>query len=330
VAWAFPAYYGFIGAIPYEGWGASGTLAANGTTRLNTYGAWLATRYVNVPGIVWGNFGDGLPSDKQYVKAIYDGIRSVDTVHLHTSHYARPSLSTDDGTIPCDLNLAYSKGATAGTPFPHEKILDGYAVSPIVRPVFLGEDYYEAREPTSNPPTLTLKELRANGWGPVCSGACGAFYGNNKTWSFGVVTPNNPSPDWPAHMNDPGCLQRAHVRSFFDAREWWKLVPSTGTGLVTSGGGSLSTQAYKPRAIAANGSWGVVYIYDGSTVTIDLSLFSGTVTARWYDPTNGTFSAVTGGPTFSNSGTHAFVASSEVGNNAAGDSDWVLALEVLS
>jgi hypothetical protein len=48
------------------------------------------------------------------------------------------------------------------------------------------------------------------------------------------------------------------------------------------------------------------------------------VTARWYDPTNGIFSTISGSP-FANSGSRNFTPPRK---NSAGDGDWVLVLEV--
>jgi hypothetical protein len=47
------------------------------------------------------------------------------------------------------------------------------------------------------------------------------------------------------------------------------------------------------------------------------------VTARWFDPTNGTFTATSGSP-FTNSDSHEFTTP---GNNSSGDSDWLLVLQ---
>jgi hypothetical protein len=52
----------------------------------------------------------------------------------------------------------------------------------------------------------------------------------------------------------------------------------------------------------------------------------GPVTARWYDPSCGTFFEISGSP-FHNSGQSYFV---PPGNNADGDGDWVLVLEANS
>ena len=67
----------------------------------------------------------------------------------------------------------------------------------------------------------------------------------------------------------------------------------------------------------------MVYTPVSHTLTIALSNFSSAVTARWYDPTANTYTAIAGSP-FPNSGTHNFTTP---GNNSAGDGDWVLVFE---
>ena len=59
------------------------------------------------------------------------------------------------------------------------------------------------------------------------------------------------------------------------------------------------------------------------TITADMSRFSGEVSGRWYDPTDGSFKGIEGSP-FRNSGSRQF---STPGKNGAGDGDWVLVLE---
>ncbi len=307
VVFLFPSYYGFIGASPAEGWSAE--MSDNGSSRLTTYGAFLGTRYAGYRNIVWCHFGDALPdaTGRALVKNIQDGIKSTDVAgRLHTNHYARGSLSTDDTTVPSDIIWAYSGGGSV-SPRVHKKVLDGYAVGG-PKPTFLGEAEYDHRATGA----LTAQQLRCQNWDAWFSGGCGNFFG---------------AENWYNHLNDTAINQYGFVRLFLATRQWQLLVPSQGVGLVTSGGGTEDTDGYKPRAIASDSSWGVVYCTDGTTVTVNLALFSGTITARWFDPTDGSYYAVTGGPTFANSGTHAFVASSEHGNNSAGGTDLVLVLE---
>ena len=56
-------------------------------------------------------------------------------------------------------------------------------------------------------------------------------------------------------------------------------------------------------------------------VTIDASQLSGVFTARWFDPTDATFTDL---GSFDNTGTQDFT---PPGNNHDGDGDWVLLLE---
>jgi hypothetical protein len=58
--------------------------------------------------------------------------------------------------------------------------------------------------------------------------------------------------------------------------------------------------------------------------TVDMSTIThGSVRARWYDPTSGSYTTDGASP-LANSGTHAFTTP---GTNAAGSTDWVLVLD---
>jgi hypothetical protein len=72
------------------------------------------------------------------------------------------------------------------------------------------------------------------------------------------------------------------------------------------------------------GSFALAYCPNEATLTVNLAEFSGPVKAQWYDPSNGTYTAIAGSP-FSNSGTQNFTSP---GNNHDGDPDWVLYIGV--
>jgi hypothetical protein len=67
----------------------------------------------------------------------------------------------------------------------------------------------------------------------------------------------------------------------------------------------------------------MAYVPTTKTITVDMGQLSGLVTARWYDPSAGTFTNIAGSP-FANTGLHNFATP---GTNADGDQDWVLVLE---
>ena len=58
------------------------------------------------------------------------------------------------------------------------------------------------------------------------------------------------------------------------------------------------------------------------TITANMASLKAPANARWFDPTNGAYAIIPGGP-FANTGTRQFT---PPGNNHDGDSDWVLLL----
>jgi hypothetical protein len=58
-------------------------------------------------------------------------------------------------------------------------------------------------------------------------------------------------------------------------------------------------------------------------VTIDMTRLKGPARARWFDPSNGTYTVIAASP-LANTGSRNFT---PPGNNYDGDGDWLLALE---
>ena len=118
---------------------------------------------------------------------------------------------------------------------------------------------------------------------------------------------------------------------FFHAIQWWRLQPvldgASYSAFVTSGQGAWNTDTYVPCAKASANDLAVCYFTpNGSgakSITIAVSALSGIFTAKWQDPTSGSYTTI--GTGLSNSGTRVFTTP---GNNAAGDNDWALLLTV--
>jgi Putative collagen-binding domain of a collagenase len=66
----------------------------------------------------------------------------------------------------------------------------------------------------------------------------------------------------------------------------------------------------------------MTYDVTGAPLTVNMAQFKSAVTARWYDPTNGTYTTITGSP-FANNGAMIFT---PPGANSTGDPDWILVL----
>ncbi len=186
---------------------------------------------------------------------------------------------------------------------------------PPIMPAISGEARYEALEIK---PPLGTKEAREAFWAHVLNSGCaGHTYGVNGVWQVNLPEQRfGKSPTghdwggtpWREAMNLPGSTQLAKAKAFLLTLPWHQLAPATNvfTGAVSA-------------AITADGRCALAYSTGGKTLTVDLGKLGGRATARWFDPTSGELKAIAA------SGAREFA---PPGNNAAGDGDWVLLLEV--
>jgi hypothetical protein len=141
-----------------------------------------------------------------------------------------------------------------------------------------------------------------------------------------------PPGGWKVCINSPGAAHLGWWKAFWNSIPWYNLVPDQTHVVATAGYGTptvtnpFAGNTYVPLSATLDGHYAVAYFSLGSpsSLTVNMSKFSGQVTAQWFDPTNGVYTSVSGSP-FSNTGTHNFT---PVGNNSAGDPDWVLLLTV--
>lgn len=332
----WPGYLGFHGN--QEGWisemvvldgitgagGFTGQSFANGSkSKLWNYGAWLADRWKARPNIVWvmgGDFGSGgqalNTAESNAVSHLMEGLKSVSGAAstLYTAHWDRPCISSDTALAAgsFDLNFCYGDDASA------EISRRGYADS-LTKPAFFGEGFYEDGLFGGSTPYR-----RYLYWG-FLGGIAGGFYGHEQLWRFDDGTPGT---DYTTLLATTARLDAQRQFSFFKSKAWHRLKPNGlgGIGtLITAGGGTASPQStdYVAAAATPEGDLLLAYVPPAHTgsVTVDMTKLSATAVARWFDPTNSTFTAI---GAFNNSSTHAFTTP---GNNNAGDPDWLLLLE---
>ncbi len=310
----------FLDPIETGGW--LGTLENNGSTNAYNYGVYIGTRYQNFANIVWLQGNDfqtwsSSSTDNNLVMQVMAGIASVDSNHLQTIELNYlSSYSNQDSALGSLLTLdsAYTYFET------YDIVLQSYNSSPTI-PTYLVEANYEYENDTGgllSPAGPYV--LREQAYWTILSGGAGQLYGNHYTWTF--------TTGWQSYLDSPGALEIQYINQLFGSIAWWDLVPDTVHEVVTAGYGTYNgsnenlTAATYCTTSWISGSLALTYCPNASTLTVQLATFSGPVTAQWYDPSNGTYIAISGSP-FANSGDQEFTTP---GNNHDGDPDWVLVL----
>jgi Protein of unknown function (DUF4038)/Putative collagen-binding domain of a collagenase len=294
-----PAYVGYNGGP--QGWYQE--MVANGTAKLFAYGQYLGNRYKNFDNILWVEGGDYRVADKSLVQAIANGIRSIDS-KPQTYHAQR-------GTAAMQFWGTAEPWLTVNAIYTDETSVVASALAEYNRssaPFFLIEARYEG----SN--NATEQTVRQQAYQAILSGSTGHMLGNPVIWPF--------SPGWQQALDSPGSRSLPYISALFATRSWWNLQPDQANAMLTAGISSGQDRA--AAALAIDHSFAIAYVPSVRSITIDMSKLAGpNVKAQWIDPSNGTFSTVSGSPF------PAFGARSlqPAASNASGCSDWLLLLE---
>ena len=310
------AQYGLLVMLdPIETGGWLNTMLNNGTANCRAYGQYLGNRYKNFDNILWINGNDYEQWSNTVVDTVVQqvalGIQDNDSRHLQTIELNYPVSSSLDDTnwIPIiSVNSTYTYQPT------YAQLLVDYNRANFL-PNVMVEANYEFQDWINN-----ATGRRQEYWS-LLSGACGQLYGNHFTWQF--------LPNWADFLDTAGSTQIGYVKALFEPRRWYDLIPDQNHTLVTDGDGTFTSTGsvddsdYATAARTADGSLAVVYLPTIRTITVDMTELAGPVTARWYDPSSGVYSAIPGSP-FANAGSQTFT---PTGNNADTNGDWVLVLE---
>ena len=314
----FPAYAGNQGGS--QGW--MHEMVANGSIKMQAYGAFIATRYKTRGNIVWmlgGDYGPfNLPEELAVEQAMLAGMQSVAgqrSTNL-SAEWTGPSIYTNIGDATV-LAAGTLQGAYTWQGDVNTYARNGYSHFP-VWPTFLLEEPYDEEGPDGNSvnPSATQPVRRFQWWGWL-SGIAGYISGNGYVWPF--------NSGWQAHLNTQGVQDMARLNAFVRWIAWYNLVPSGLGGMKTLvvGNSSPSSSAYVAAAATPDRTLLVAYVppaHSGS-ITIDMTAMSGLTRARWFNPASAAYTVI---GTFANTGTHSFT---PLGNNGTGFTDWVLLLE---
>lgn len=319
---------------PAETGGWEGFLESNGNSSTGatnpdyTYGAFLGTTFGDLKNIIWMSGNDFADVGQQFVdadvQAVANGIQSTDPSALQSLEINIPSPIDGIGTTSLDdtsndwtgvltMNGSYIYGPT------YAGLLHARGQTPAM-PTFLAEANYEGQDLDGHAGG-TLQNIRLQAWWTMTTGTTGGLYGGP---CYGITGSTSLTS-----CDTAGASVMARQESLLSGLEWYNLVPDTGNTFVTAGKGTESTSGdmdssnWVTAALTPDDTLGMAFCPQTCSITVALSKMAGSTVARWYDPSNGSFTPISGSP-FTNSGTHTF---SDPGNNSAGDTDWVLLLQ---
>jgi hypothetical protein len=295
-------------------------MVKNGPLKCRAYGRYLGNRYKGFDNLLWMSGNDFQnwrdANNDAAVTAVALGIQDADPRHLHTVELNYlVSGSRDDARWEPIISLS---GAYTYYPV-YVQVLKEYN-RPQPMPAFMVESTYEF-EHNSTPAILRRVIYWTN-----LSGATGQLYGSGDIWPF--------KPNWKKTLDSPGAVEMKHVKTLFEPRAWYSLVPDQDHTVVTAGYGTFDATTtdknkfsmpgdYVTAGRTPDGSLVMAYLPTLRAVTVDMTKLSGPVTAQWYDPSRGVYTAIAGSP-FLNMSAHVFT---PPGKNGDGDEDWVLLLE---
>ncbi|MGH7956080.1 MAG: DUF4038 domain-containing protein, partial [Opitutaceae bacterium] len=291
-------------------------IVANGAEKCRAFGRYAAHRYKDFPNIIWGHGGDQNPApdtdSARNMLAMALGIREVAPEHMQFYHGIRgkTSLDQEDFASLTGLDAVYvgdeSRGATR-VGESHTTSLRAWNRAPF-KPHFLFEGIYENVRPEKpkwgDPYTADRARLRRQAYWSLLSGSTGHFYGNFPVWPLAA--------DWdsPDGLGSPGYQDMQRLQKFFSAHAWWTLAPDDQHLAVTKGYGTFKEADYVTAARASDGSLMLAYVpstgVQTRTLTVDLGKFRGPVSARWFNPANGSYIGV-GGEAMPNKSSREFV-----------------------
>lgn len=330
-----PCYTGYSSDFKSSRDGWTRAIIANGPAKCRDYGRYVGRRFQRHRNIIWQAGGDTMIPAKSDLERnwleILRGIQEHAADGLWSAHWYRFSTALDQSTFAPYMTLDNAYGGNRS----YVQALRAYnRANP--KPTFLNEGYYEDTNLGAGG-VGTPQQMRAQAYWAILSGATGHIFGSDHIWAFGgpLGFPGKPLPgkDWRQGMDRQPSREMVFVKRLFEGRAWHDLVPDQDHSVVTSGYGTFGKDDrtaggdYVAAARTADGSLVMAYVPStgagARTIAVDMARLSGAAHARWYNPTNGSYTSIAGSP-FANRGSRDF---STPGDNGTGTNDWVLVLE---
>ncbi|MDX2186011.1 MAG: DUF4038 domain-containing protein [Opitutaceae bacterium] len=277
----------------------------NGPQKLGKFAEYLALKFKDCPNVAWILGGDRDPTGIfWHVDEMAHAFKRISPAQLVSYHAGAVSSGKFFQWEPWfDFNCAYTYRD------PYKEVWDDYKRMP-VKPVVLSESGYEGENVDGRGGT-PLRVRRQAYWA-FLAGACGNLYGS-AAWTL--------QPGWQNFLEAPGSIQMGVFAHFVNSLPWTDLKPDMGCSMILDGVQEGTTQVLAARTVSSDLS--VLYIPSPRNLVIDMSHFARAPIGKWFDPTDGSITNVSGSP-FSNT-KEVSIMSPE--RNHAGDGDFVLILD---
>ena len=207
---------------------------------------WIATRYKNVPTIVWSTTPKAKPEFVPILRELAAGLHEGDGGrHLitfkpdpgpYSSSFIHGENWLDFGSMQVwdDVQLIYPM------------VTEDYHLEP-AKPVLMAEGAYEAG--TEYGFKITPLWIRRQAYYSYLAGGHHA-YGHNDSWRV--------LPTWKQALDAPGAAQLGILkRIFLERKEWWHLVPDQS---VFARGGHTSGKRLNLAVRHKDGEWIMAYL----------------------------------------------------------------------
>lgn len=161
------------------------------------------------------------------------------------------------------------------------------------RPTINLEPNYEAHISYQSRKMIEAHDVRrAVYWSLLVSPTAGITYGGHGIWSWqleagepmdhagtGVAQP------WHEALHLPGSAHIKHLKSLFSSIRWWELLPAP--ELLAEQPGAADARRFVVSARAENGSWAILYLTAGTTISVNREAIKEAAAARWFNPRTG-------------------------------------------
>jgi len=262
-------------------------LTSSSATR---FGEYLGLRCCQYNNVIWLFGSDYPPMEKRReLRLLAEAIRYYAPHHLIS--YQANAASSSGAFSHAERWLAFNSIQTNSKEHPGEYALvreDWHRVP--AKPTWLAEAYYE--RPGSR------FAVRQAAWRSALTGGAGFGYGVQNVLDLGY------SSKWKEHLDMPGSGDVVFMLGLLESQPWHRLVPDHAAKKKLLVAVETQKDVYFPSACSADGDVGVIYLPSRTTIAVDMGLFKGPVTGRWFNPSKADSIGAEGSP-FINAGIRA-------------------------